>query len=369
VIEKNDYLLLCEDAQKEIDIYQEAAEKHVFKWEYTSGKRYDLTPYYFERNHTSRGRLSKKEERTAYGIDIDGKVWVTKCVDITDSIGSISHNEHQLIYRIYRQGKIDSIEEVIFDDGLPSQYVKFIVRNGRTLESAWHFEEYYEYEKQQLKRIIRDEYWCYEQRHYEYFLSYNDSGKLSQIKDKKEKIVFLDISRSQAMTLREEVKIGLIKESIKVLKAICEKAGKEYICYLGIYLHDEPEAVCDPIFHPAIEKIRLEQMKVDNNFDSIWNTGEHPVDNQQTIQNKELIGKFKLLVDYWEMKNNWWKEAKKLWYEVTQQLNREDWGKYPLLTDDFVFFVDEEGLDIKKLAQSMPPEKIDLLRARGLISI
>ncbi|MDR6879639.1 hypothetical protein [Bacillus sp. 3255] len=369
MIDKAFYLALCEDAQKNIDLYRTEAESHVSKWEQTSKKRYDLTPYFYERKHEAPGRVSKKEEITAYGLDKDGEIWVTKCGYIRDSMGYYSRNEHQLINRLYRKGEIDSIEEVIFEDGLPIRYIQFIVRNGRTLESSWHFEEYYEYEDNRLARIKRDEYWSYGQgaREYQYYLSFNDNGKLSQIKDNKNKIIYLDISKSQVLTLREEIRTGLIDESQKILQTICKQAEKEKICYIGIYLHDEPEAVCDPIFHPALEKIRLEQLKQDINYD-IWNTGEHPVNYQESIQNRGVIDKFERLVQYWGMKNIWWKESKKLWYEVALELNREDWSKYSPLTEDFVIFVDEEGLELKDLARSIPQEKLNLLRSNGLIN-
>jgi len=369
MIDKAYYLSLCEDAQKNIDLYMKEAENHVSKWEFTSNKRYDLTPYYFERKHESRGRVSKKEESTAYGLDINGEICVTKCDYIRESIGCYSRNERQLVNRLYREGEIDSIEELIFEDGLPTHYVQFIVRNGIALESSWHFEEYYEYENNRLARISRDEYWGYGQgsRHYQYYLTYNDKGKLSQIKDNKNKIIYLDISKSQVVTLREAVRIGLINESKKILQTICKKAGGERFCYIGIYLHDEPSGVYEPIFHPALERIRLEQLKEKNNLDYIWNTGEHPVNYQETIQDKEVIDKFERLVQYWEMKNNWWKESKKLWYEVAMELNREDWSNYSPFTDDFVIFVDEEGLRLKDLAKSIPYDKLNILRFKGLI--
>ena len=78
MIDKSYYLSLCEDAQKNMDLYRAEAEKHVSKWEYTKGKRYDLTPYYFERKHEARARIIKEEHSTAYGLDDEGNVWITK---------------------------------------------------------------------------------------------------------------------------------------------------------------------------------------------------------------------------------------------------------------------------------------------------
>ena len=55
-------------------------------------------------------------------------------------------------------------------------------------------------------------------------------------------------------------------------------------------------AVYNPIFHPALDKIRQEQLNdVDGNND-IWNTGEHPVKYQESIENKDVIDHFERLV-------------------------------------------------------------------------
>ena len=67
------------------------------------------------------------------------------------------------------------------------------------------------------------------------------------------------------------------------------------------------------------------------------------------------------------MKNNWWKESKKLWYEVALELNRKDLSKDGPFTEDFVIFIDEEGMELKDLVKSIPEEKLDLLRSKGLI--
>lgn len=370
MINKSYYLSICKEAQDNMNAYKSEAEERVTSWEHTKGKRYDLTPYYFERKHESRARVLKTEGLTAYGLDQEGHIWITKNDYILDSYGYRSISENKLINRIYRKNVIDSIEEVVFENGLPIRYVQFIVRNGLSLESSWHFEEYYEYEDQKIKTIKRDEYWGYGQgeRHYEYYLTYSDAGKLSQIKDQKNKVIYLDISNSEATALRSKIRSELIAESKNVLMNICELVCNKKICFVAIYLHDEPHAVCDPIFHPGLEEIRLEQLKQTLDINYIWSSGEHPVNYQETIKNKELLVQFERLIQYWEMKGKWWDEAKKLWQEIAQELNNEDWNKHCLLlTDDFIFFVDEEGLNVKKdLAKSIPADKLNLLKVKGL---
>ncbi|WP_058301178.1 hypothetical protein [Gorillibacterium timonense] len=370
MIDKAYYLSLCEDAQTNMDFYRSEAEKQVSNWEYASNKRYDVTPYFFERNHESRGRVSKKETSTAYGLDADGQIWVTKCDYLRDSIGCYSRNERQFVNRLYRNGEIDSIEEVVFEEGVPVRYIQFIVRNGRTLESSWHFEEYYEYKNNRLARIRRGEYGSHGRggSQYQYELTYTDSGKLSQIKDDRNQIIYLDISKSQASALREEVRTGLLNESRKILQKIGKQAGEERFCFLGIYLHDEPFGVYDPIFHPALERIRLEQLKENSSLEYIWCTGEHPVTYQETIEDKGVRDQFERLVQYWEMKNSWWKESKKLWQEVAMELNQEDWSDYSALTEDFVLYIEEEGMKVKDLAKSIPQEKLNILRSQGLLN-
>ena len=364
------YLALCEDAQKNMDSYKSDAEAMVVKWEYAKYKRHDLTPYYFERNHESRGSISKHEEETAYGLDEKGEIWITKDDFFRESIGFYSRNERQLINRLYIRGKLDSIEEISFEAGVPIHYLKFIVRNGMTVEDAWYSEEWYEYENHNLVKIIQVQYWSQtiEASHQQYDMAYNEKGKLSQIKNKRNQTIYFNIPKTQLVALREEVKAELIHETHQVLQTIGEKAGAEKFCYIGIYLHDEPTGVCDPIFHPALERIRADQLNTNSKLDLIWNTGEHPVDHQETIQSKEVLEKYERLVQCWEVKDGWWKEAKKLWYEITMELNQAGWSKYSFLTDDFVLFVDEERFKMKDLAKSIPQEKLDMLRSRGLLS-
>lgn len=103
--------------------------------------------------------------------------------------------------------------------------------------------------------------------------------------------------------------------------------------------------------------------------DLLWSSGEHASDAQESIQNVELQRKLERLVQYWQMKNSWWKEGKQLWFEVAQELNGQEWGGLPV-TDDFVIYVDQEDLNVKKgdLSKSIPPHKIDILQANGLLT-
>ncbi|MEK0315583.1 hypothetical protein [Cohnella sp. 56] len=369
MIDRAYYLALCEEAHENMEAYKEEAERHVAGWEYATGKRYDLTPYYFERNHESRGRVSRQEQMTAYGRDERGDIWITKWDYLRDAIGCYSRSENLLINRLYQSGEIDSVEEVVFKDGLPIRYVQFIVRGGRTLEAAWHYEEYYEYRHSRLVQINR-----YSHSHgqkpqqYQYDLSYADNGKLSQITDGQSKIIFMDISGSQAAVLREAVKKGLIEEARRTIEAACRRAAPEQLFCIGVYLHDEPDTVRDPIFQPGLESIRSEQLRQHQSKHDIWYLGEHPIRYQESIENKELLARFERLIQYWEMKGSWWSNARKLWREVAMALNQEALASMlPGLTDDFVIFIDEEGAGIKDLLKSVPPKKQDLLRSKGLV--
>ncbi|MFC3798886.1 hypothetical protein [Cohnella sp. GCM10012308] len=365
MIDRAYYLSLCEDAQGNMDTYKSEAESHVAAWEYASGKRYDLTPFYFERNREARGRVSKKEQPTAYGKDEHGEIWITKWDALRDSVGYYSRSENLLVNRLYRNGAIDSVEEVVYQDGLPVRYVEFIVRGGRTLEAAWHYEEYYEYRQSTLTQINR---YAYSHGHQpeerQFDFHYDGNGKLSEIRSGENKIVFMNITKSQAAILQEEVRSGLIEESRKAIEAVCRRAGTERIFCIGVYLHDEPDSVRDPIFQPGLERIRREQLSQQHDKRDIWNLGEHPMRYQESIEDKSVLASFERLIQYWEMKGTWWSNARKLWREVAVTLNEDELArKYPALTEDFVIFIDEEGAAIKDLLKSLPESKQYLFRS------
>ncbi|MFE5322204.1 hypothetical protein ACFQ88_26360 [Paenibacillus sp. NPDC056579] len=379
MIDRDYYLSLCIDAQKNLEYYKTEAERKVIKWEYTSGKRYDITPFWFERNQEPVAKVRKQETSSKYGLDESGNVWVAAFDSSTDIIGYRSQDEQGIINRLYRSdGRLDSIQHMTIINGLPTHYVEFIVRMGSTLDTVWHYEEHYKYEDRMLNHISR-EYWSnlgprgrqYQvQYNYEFHISYDEDGSLSQIHDNHQKIIYVRMSKQKVIALREEVKTGLVEDAKDVFQEIHRKTGSERLCFVAIYLHQSSSYIYDPVYHPGLERIRTEQLEQKLTPDILWSSGEHPSDYQESIQNEELGRKLERLVQYWQMKNNWWKEGKRLWYDVVQELNLQDWSGILPITDDFVIYVDEEALNVKKgdLAKSIPSNKVDVLYAKGLLS-
>lgn len=370
MIDKAHYLALCEDTQANFDRYLEEASSQVKYWEYSDWKRYDLTPYWFERNLELRAPKTDSEAAVGYGFNDKGELCIIQSRNI-QMIECISRSGNELINRRYREGKLDSIEQLTFQAAYPATYVEFIVRGGMSLEQSWHFEENYQYEGDLLKTANRYEYWSVEQqvRHYQCHLSYSEDGFLKEISDQNRKVIYRHFTEEEVMELREELRIRLISESAIVFEAIGKKIDHDRICFIGIYLHDEPDAIVDPIFHPALERIRLKQLEEGDDLWTIWNPGEHPVKYQESIQNEKLIERFRLLLQHWQVYANWWDEAKTFWHEVSQTLNQQNWSNRIPVTDDFVIFAEGSEFDVTKgdLAKNVPRDKLNVLKARGLL--
>ena len=67
---------------------------------------------------------------------------------------------------------------------------------------------------------------------------------------------------------------------------------------------------------------------------------------QQELTDQELIQKLRNLIMFWHNTDDWWEEGMKLWQEVAYSLNETNWSDYSMLTEDFIVFVDREGLDV-----------------------
>lgn len=92
---------------------------------------------------------------------------------------------------------------------------------------------------------------------------------------------------------------------------------------------------------------------------------------QKDLSDPELIQKLRTLIYYWHNTENWWEEGQKLWQEVAYALNEMIWSDYPLLTENFVVFVDWEGMDVLNggFEESVPLTKLEMLRSEGLFSV
>ncbi|MEO3946667.1 hypothetical protein [Gorillibacterium sp. CAU 1737] len=381
MIEKASFFALVQEASRNRESYVQQAKSKVVRWEYTEGDRYAIPPFWFERNLEPQAPLLDSEDGTvAYGFDVDGHVcyvqWIIEeCFD---------RENDRLINRRYQNGSLDSIEVVQIADDKPVHYTEFIVRNGTEPGQEWHFEEKYQYDHDRLTTILRREYWNagQDERRQEFTLTYDGEGALFSIyKDGSHH--YQVFQEEQVRELREKVKKELIIASEQAMKRIGLKIGDETLCFVAIYLHDEPEAVIAPVFQPGVQRIRDEQLLEGEGPAGLWNSGEHPVSYQDDPEDDKLKEPFHLLLAYWQVYSDWsnsllrpvlpygtwWGEAKALWQEVAMELNRMDWKPYIRVTDLFVVFADEEGFDVDggDFEGSVPLEKILLLREAGLL--
>ncbi|MDR6550133.1 hypothetical protein [Paenibacillus qinlingensis] len=381
MINKDYYFSLCKDAESNQVSYIEKAKSKAHRWEYTDWKRYDSTPYWFERNLEPRAPLMEIGAGIAYAFDENNNI----CFISASQEECFEQTDKHVINRRYWNGKVDSIEEIRIVDGLPVMYVEFIVRNGMNPGQEWHFEEEYAYENRMLVKIKRTEYWYAGKtvRNREFQLEYDHLGNLSLIKENGA-VIYNNLSSEQIIELRAEIVNGLIAESIHTIKKIGEKLRNDSVCFIGIYLHDEPQGPIDPIFHPGLQSIRDKQLLAGEDTWTLWSAGEHPVQYQESLSNEQLKNQFTLLMQYWQIHSDWsqepqhpvlsnytwWGESKALWQEVAMELNLINWESMIRTSESFVIFADEEAMDVASgdLAKNVPANKLHILERMGLLS-
>ncbi|WP_166246449.1 hypothetical protein [Paenibacillus turpanensis] len=382
MIDKEYYFSLCKDAELNQEKYIEQAKSQSYRWEYTGWKRYDSTPFWFERNLEPRSPVMDCRASISYGFNKNDEI----CFIQSSQEECIVRTEERMINRRYSNGKVDSIEELIFDDGLPVKYVEFIVRNGLNPGQEWHFEEEYVYEGKKLVEIKRNEFWYAGNlvRTFEFQIEYDETGNMASIKENGD-VKYREVNVEQAKQIRDEVKKELIDESIRTITKIGDRIQTDQVCFIGIYLHGEPSGILDPIFHPGLQSIRDEQIEAGEDIWTIWNAGEHPVENQESLSDQKVKEKFQLLIQYWQMNSDWsdaplnpvlthktwWGESKALWQEVALELNKMNWDGILPVTKTFVIYADEESLDVPggDLAKSVPGDKLRILESKGLVSL
>ncbi|MDF2922752.1 MAG: hypothetical protein K0R57_1666 [Paenibacillaceae bacterium] len=382
MIDKEYYFLLCKDAELNKEKYIELAKSQCVKWEYTGWKRYDTTPFWFERNLEPRSPIMESGAPFTYCFNEVGEI----CFIQSHQQECFERSDNRIINRRYSYGKVDSIEELIFINRMPVKYVEFIVRSGMNSGQEWHFEEEYAYDnKNKLTEIKRTEYWYAGKtvRNRLYQIHYDEYDNLSMIKEGGS-IIYSYLSVEQVREIRNDVKRALLAESIETIKKIGKLVENEIICFISIYLHDEPHGPIDPMFQAGLESVRNEQLASGENIYALWNAVEH-AGPEETLSDTEVTEKFKLLMQYWQIHSDWsnepnsavlanktwWGESKVLWQEVSMELNKLDWKALIPVTEAFVIYIDEEALDVVNgdLALSVPNDKLLFLESKGLISL
>ncbi|ACT03517.1 hypothetical protein [Paenibacillus sp. JDR-2] len=364
------YINLALDAQENFLSYKKRSELQVSRWEFTDGKRYSPCPYWFERNQQPVGRVTEGQDETSYGKDENGLIWVSHQDSLINVVAYYEHLESRLIIRSYNDGKLVSIEDILYEKGRPIRYIEFNCRNGLTIENTICYEENYNYNNEALVTIKALTYQSNKLSvTVQYNLFYDLDGQLDRIIDQSGILIYIYLSQYQAEMLYEEVCRELPDAIKQVIKQIAQKTQTEKICYLNIYATGDPYTTADAIFHPALERIRIDQLNNGASLYSIWNVGNHPIRYQAGIDEKSILNKMVMLYLHWSLQDwDWHIRAYKIWFEAIMKCNQIDWSKLIYCTDDFIIVFDDGELDLPggDLAKFVPTYKLDLLRTRAL---
>ncbi|AKG35297.1 hypothetical protein [Paenibacillus durus] len=372
MIDSNYYMDLCVDSQQNYERYKKDAEENVVRTEFVEEKRYDLSPYWFERKTQQRGKVTNEDTGIYYGFDQDNKLRVTACDDLIDGYGYTSYGEDHIITRLYVNGILDSIKVFTGQQGKFERCVEYIVRHGLELEKSWYDVEEYIYEDDRLIQVHNPKYVGKElYKHLENtYLDYDENGELHQVFNGVQQLVYNNMTNQAALALRETLKAEVIRETENIFKATAEEINGEQVCFFSIYLDGDPlDNPLDPIYQPGFERVRVVQLEQNENQYFLWSAGEHPMYYQTGIKNEELRTKLHMLYVHWSLREDCYTERMKFWQEVAYSLNESDWSEYLPVTDDFVIFVDWEEVDFAQgeHLQGIPEHKQEILRAKGLI--
>ncbi|MCP1182946.1 hypothetical protein [Paenibacillus sp. 1781tsa1] len=373
MIDKEYYAKLSQNAQENYTFYKEEAEASLHRIEYTTSKRYDISPYWFARQGEIPGDILDEETDTYYGFDKHDSIRISACDDLIDGYAYTAYEENKKTTRTYVNGMLDSIKEYLLQDGLIDRSVEYFPRFDKL-----EVEEYI-YEGNILVQIYQPQYEnnTYFDHLLRTYFEYDEQGILLRVLDGTKGVIYVRMSSEEALIIREAVKEELIRALKGIIGYLCEnQSGKEY-CFMSIYLHDEVHTVYSPIFHPGLQEVREEQIEIKHNdeeeyYYTIWNSGDHPMNDQQELTDQHLIQKLRTLIMYWRSNGDWWEEGKSLWKEVAYSLNEKtNWSDYSIMTDNFVVFVEWEAMDVMNgdLQESIPPAKLEVLQSEGLAPI
>lgn len=370
MIDKEYFVEISQEAQEDYKLHKEEAEALLHRREYTTSKRYDISPYWYARQGEVPGDISYEETDTYYGFDQDGRIRISACDELVDGYAYTAYEDNKMTTRTYVDGVLDSIKEYLLQGGLIHRSMEYFPRFDK-LEI-----EDYIYEDGNLVQIYQPQYenkdlYIHLLRTY---FEYDERGVLLQVLDGTNGVVYVRMPSEEALILRKTVKDELIQALVEIISELCEdQSGKEY-CFMSIYLHDEVHKVYSPIFNPGLQEVREEQIEEndeeeDEYYYTLWNSGDHPMNDQQELTNQHLIQKLRTLIMYWRSNGDWWMEGVRLWKEVAYALNEKtNWSDYSNLTENFVVFVEWEAMDVMNgdLQESIPSAKLRRLQSEKL---
>ena len=370
MINEKYYEKLNQDAIDNYLFYKQEAEAKVHRREYTTSKRYDIMPFWFEREGQILGELSNEETDTYYEFDDQGSLLILACDDLIDGYTYVTYKDDLITTRTYVEGTLDGVKEYWLQGEHIYRSVEYLSRFNKI-----NVEEYI-YEGDLLVQVYQPQYENNE--YYEHlvrtYFEYDGHGVLLRVLDGKQGVIYVRMADVEVQTLRETVKKELMLAVKQTIDTLCDSPSESSYCFLSIYLHDEVHAVYSPMFNPGWNEVREEQIEEKDEHDEyyyygLWSSGDHPLNDQQELENHDLIQRLRTLIIYWRSRGDWFEEGKRLWQEVAYELNvTTNWPEYSKLTDNFVVFVEWEAMDIMNgdLHASIPASKLELLQLEDL---
>ncbi|WP_434752262.1 hypothetical protein [Paenibacillus amylolyticus] len=284
MINEEYYVKLNQDAADNYYFYKQEAEAQVHRREYTTSKRYDIMPYWFEREGLIVGERSEEETDTYYELDDQGRLLILACDDLIDGYTYVTYRDDLITTRTYVEGVLDGVKEYWLQDRHIGRSVEYVSRFNKI-----NVEEYI-YEGNQLVQVYQpqyenNEYYTHLVRTY---FEYDEQGGLLRVLDGTQGVIYVEMADAEVQTLREMVKKELMLAVKQTMDTICESPAERAYCFLSIYLHDEVHAVYSPMFNPGWEEVREEQIEEKDEHDEyyyyrLWSSGEHPLNDQQEL--------------------------------------------------------------------------------------
>ncbi|ULO08499.1 hypothetical protein H1230_06745 [Paenibacillus sp. 19GGS1-52] len=174
---------------------------------------------------------------------------------------------------------------------------------------------------------------------------------------------------NEAIELKKEIINDLLKLIPEAIKEISTPQDQK-ICFVALYRSDY-----DPLV--GLIQIGFEDVR-QSNFEEggiwmAWNSGDQPYKYQNDLKEQSLKEKEKRFINLFdpdEYYGEWWKQCIDVMNQVSMKLNDYDWNSvFKDITDDFVVYIDWEGLDVEngELESCIPKNKLMKLKEKGIV--